>query len=95
MEEKKIPPIEKAYLKTNTLKSIYSTCPAQMTNGHIGWTLPVDKTCQRWQLHAGTYLVHRRHLASLLYNCKHQRLDHMTHRFDTCTIAGTYNHTFL
>ena len=43
MEEKKIPPIEKAYFKTNTLKSIYSTCPAKMTNGHIGWTLPVDK----------------------------------------------------
>ena len=43
MEEKKIPPMEKAYFKTNTLKSIYSTCPAKMTNGHIGWTLPVDK----------------------------------------------------
>ena len=43
MEEKKIRPIEKAYFKTNTLKSIYSTCPAKMTNGHIGWTLPVDK----------------------------------------------------
>ena len=43
MEEKKIPPIEKAYFKTNTLKSIYSTCPAKMTNGHIRWTLPVDK----------------------------------------------------
>ena len=39
MEEKKIPPMEKAYFKTNTLKSIYSTCPAKMTNGHIGWTL--------------------------------------------------------
>ena len=38
MEEKKIPPIEKAYFKTNTLKSIYSTCPAKMTNGHIGST---------------------------------------------------------
>ena len=45
MEEKKIPPIEKAYFKTNTFKSMYSTspCPVKMTNGHIGWTLPVDK----------------------------------------------------
>ena len=41
--EEKIPPIEKAYFKTNTFKSIYSTCPVKMTNGHIGWTLPVDK----------------------------------------------------